>query len=223
MEFVHVGTGILLEIDVPPAERLDPIVLRFSMEAIAGLGVPMSAYEIRGVQLPYEIIRCAVDETEIDRLPAVTVELIPKTGHRWARYASESRPGESRWQPIDTERFPDSFGAPQHRIWGGVEWTIQRDDAERAPLVRVREFAVSYGAQGAPVSHSLPRLPMVDPVTGERRFTEEMAGEHRVFRHPDGTVTDKHGRPLVRNREEYERQTGRTGATRHEGPDSDFD
>ena len=133
MEFVHVPTGILLEIDVAPEHRLDPITI----EAFAGRAHPEVRDEHLELYLRDEFCRRVPDaapqlideiiayaagvaspETLTDKdpddptakivgrtNPRARIELTPKAGNAWAWYTSESRPGETRW-PVAPSTAP---------------------------------------------------------------------------------------------------------------------
>lgn len=85
-------------------------------------------------------------------------------------------------------------------------------DPARQPHIRVKEYGVSHTG-GSPVSQSLPRRKHRD-AAGRPIVRETMLGNHRVFQHGDGGLSDASGRPIVQTRGDSEREGARTGMSR---------
>lgn len=224
MEFYEPITGIVVEIpDVPPADRLDEIVLREGFVCDDGAGAEAAAMRA---------IIASPDLAEL--LPAGVVSgeitLKPLTWDPRRRAVYDSETGPTRVFDLDEEgRFVSSLRwamrsagpAPNQLVIGDHEYTRREMLRAGPPSITVKDYAVDYGGTHGPASRSLPRRKIRDGETGELLGKETMIGGNRAFEFSDGTVTNAHGQPLIRSRKDSERAEASSELERTDRGDED--
>lgn len=195
MQFYETTTGIVIEIDVPPALRLDEFAIQ-SHQTVSTQADESS----RAVALcaALKLLPSADRKAIIDRMDREGTTFAPVT-YPMRGFALYLHPERAPRLVAIADANP-----PETVELDGEEYELAGGGGDGELVIHTRDHSVHYDERHGPFSRSLPRKPILKP-DGRYAGTWEQLDGRPVMRHRDGTITNDRGQPRLATRADVER------------------